>query len=156
MVCWLESLTRFYYVSEISYIQSNRTIWLDSELIRLIRTDSTYYNIFEHKIYSFYINLWLTSHCPSHFLIQFIAAPFSEERPKLLGSFSSSRSPKLTFSIPINSSVKYWFVVMDNMRLGYQYPENYTNNFGCSSLDHTAINWMMKCDRQWGITYKFI
>ena len=31
--------------------------------------DQELINIFEHKIYSFYIHLWLTYHRPSHFII---------------------------------------------------------------------------------------
>ena len=35
---------------------------------------------------------------------------------------------------------------MDTDSLGGQEPENDTNNFGRSSLERVAVNWMMKCN----------
>ena len=63
--------------------------------------------MFEHKIYTFLIHLLFTSHLLSHFVIQFILAPSSEQRPNLSVSFFGSCSPKLVFYVPINKSVRY-------------------------------------------------
>ena len=82
--------------------------------------------------------------------------PSSEERPKFLVSFSFSCSPKLVFFVPINQLVHYVLVGMKNVVLGGREPERETNKFGPSLLGRTEINRIMKCDRQGGITYKFI
>ena len=44
----------------------------------------------------------------------------------------------------------------ENVSLGEQEPENKTNNFRFCSLGRTAINWMMKCDRQGEMNNKLI
>ena len=38
---------------------------------------------------------------------------------------------------------------MENLSIGELEPEKETNNFGCSSLEGAAINWMMKYDGRW-------
>ena len=45
---------------------------------------------------------------------------------------------------------------MEKDILGEREPGNDTDNFFRSSLEGAAVNWMMKCDWQGGITYKFI
>ena len=66
------------------------------------------------------IHLWLTSHCPSHFIIQFNATRPSKQRLKLSVSFSSSCPPKLTFPSPIDLERASWSVVVENDSLGEQ------------------------------------
>ena len=73
-------------------------------------------------------------------------APSSEERPKLSVSFSGSHSPKLMVSIPINQSVCYGLMGMENASLVEQELENNTDNFVHSLLEGTAINLIMKCE----------
>ena len=59
-------------------------------------------NIFEYKIYTFVINLSLSSHRPSHFIIQFIVTYTREERTKLLALLSRYCPFKLSVYITIN------------------------------------------------------
>ena len=87
-------------------------------------------NIFEHRIYSFYIHLLLTSHQPSHFIIQFNAARPSEKCQNLSVSLSGSRPPKLSVSTYINPKRSNGLVVMETDGLGGQEPDNKTDNFG--------------------------
>ena len=69
-----------------------------------------------------------------YIIFQFDMVGPSEERPKLSVSFYGYSPPKITFSIPINQSVHYELVVMENMILGRQETENETKNFGHCSL----------------------
>ena len=45
---------------------------------------------------------------------------------------------------------------MENVCLEEEDSDNETENYGHFSLGRIAINWMMKCDQQEEITYKFI
>ena len=65
----------------------------------------------------------------------------SEERPKLLVSFSVSFSPKLSLSVTTDQLVCSWLIADKNDSLGGKEPENKTNNFERCSLGHTELNW---------------
>ena len=71
-------------------------------------------NIIEHKIYTFHIHSWFTSHRPSHFITQFNVVWPSEQRKKLSVSFPGSRPPKLAFSITIKQSVRFGLIAVEN------------------------------------------
>ena len=60
------------------------------------------------------------------------------------------------FSIPINQPVRCGLMGMGNMSLGEREPENETDNFGRSSLEGVAANWMMKCDGRWEVNHRCI
>ena len=47
-------------------------------------------------------------------------------------------------------------MVMKNVSLVEQEPENNTDNFGCSLLEVTVLNWMMKFYERWEANHKFI
>ena len=76
-------------------------------------------------------------------------------RPKRIKTLSPEMYYKLPISTNINPKHINWYVGMEKDSLGEKKAENDTNNFGCWLLCHTAINWMMKYDRQGVITYNF-
>ena len=79
-----------------------------------------------------------------------------KEQLELLVLFSIYCYPKLVFYITINPLVRRGLGVIENVSLGDRETENETDNFGRSLLGCTAINRMIKCDRQGGFNYKYI
>ena len=65
-------------------------------------------------------------------------------------------SSKITLSTDINTERANLLVGMEKDSLGELDRDNKTENFRCCSLGHITINWIMKCDWQGVITYKFI
>ena len=60
----------------------------------------------------------------SHLIIQFISVRRSEERPKLLVSFSTSCYPNLVLYINTDQLERSRLIYMDSDSLYQQYPEN--------------------------------
>ena len=96
----------------------------------LKKTSMNLINIFEHKVYSFWIHLWFTSICPLHFIAQFTAAWPSNKSPKLLVSFFVFCPPKISVSTAINLEWSNLSVVMETDSLGGREIENKTDNLG--------------------------
>ena len=103
-IWWLDVLVVEYYTH---YTKKNHTAENDREPI----------NIIEHNIYVFYINLWLTYHHPSCFIIQFNAARPSEQWLKLSVSLSGSCTTNMSFHIIINQSARFGMIAADKYSL---------------------------------------
>ena len=61
-------------------------------------------------------------------------------------SFSGYCTPKLSVSITTYQLARFGLIAMETESLGVREPENDTDDFGHCSLDHAAVNWMMKFD----------
>ena len=67
-----------------------------------------------------------------------------------------TRSSKLTFSTDITPKRTNWLVIIENMSLEEQDPDNKTNKFWLCSIGRTVLNRIIECDWREEITYKFI
>ena len=73
----------------------------------------------------------------------------SEEQPKFLVLFSSSRSTKLSFYITTDKLARSGLITGENDSLGGREPENETDNFGSCPLGCTVLNWKIVYHSEW-------
>ena len=99
-----------------------KRLWIGPRLILrpLLPTGHTAENnkelidIFDHKIYVIYINLWLTYRCLSNLITQFNAVKNINLWTKVSVLFSGFRPPKLSLSITINELLRFGLIDVDN------------------------------------------
>ena len=64
------------------------------------------------------------------------------------GQICRSHSSKLALSITINLLSQSRLISVESASLEEQDPESETDNFGCSSLEDTTVNWVVSCDER--------